>query len=46
MPFNCDVCGAECDYSTPIFDLKCGGKAVICDNCCIKALREAKEKRQ
>jgi len=33
MPFNCDVCGKEVSYYSPVFRLRNGLEIVICDNC-------------
>jgi hypothetical protein len=33
MPFNCDVCGEECSYSSRVFELRWNKEAIICDKC-------------
>lgn len=46
MPFNCDVCGEEVNYSEPVFTLRNNAEIVICNKCIRKVKRKSKKKCQ
>jgi len=45
MPFNCDVCGDEVSYNSPVFTLRNNAEIVICEKCVKKELRRVRKEK-